>query len=59
MYVLLLLIVLVLILLSWSSFDNAIKGFLVFIIGYYIGKNFALLDTVFEKETHPLQTAGL
>lgn len=44
MYVLLLLIVLVLILLSWSSFDNAIKGFLVFIIGYYIGKNFALLD---------------
>ena len=44
MYVLLLLIVLVMILLSWTTFENAIKGFIIFIIGYYIGKNFDMID---------------
>jgi hypothetical protein len=43
MYTLLLLIVLVLILLSWNSFEDAIKGFLIFIIGYYIGKSFSMM----------------
>ncbi len=41
------------------------KGFLVFIIGYYVGKNFALLDiytpagldTGFEQDVRLLQTA--
>ena len=41
MYVLILLVVLLLILLTWGSVENALKGMLVFVIGYYVGKYFS------------------